>query len=345
MLTLMPLNPLQSALKRRNSKSYDYSRRGSLSTYSTYSLPNSKTSMRRFSSYEELAPIFQLFSNSQQQQQQQHQQLTLSESLPVTPQETTTKSSSLKHVRRGSFSLIRRESRSRKTSGDACAALDAQLARIKNKLAQFRNEDQELTHRVDDLASSVQEMYDGRVARPIRHKVAVLKSHKKDRPLSAAVFSREPSPNLQMIVESNSESEDDDTQSYEQYCRTNVPKLGVSSKPKRTPIKYSAAAAAAAATHADTETQKLSINFAALDVSNSSSQEPQEQKKLYFPNNTVRPKVKSAPVLSIVRNDLTKHDFDNSKRLSLISCKSDSVIISHDYHPSRLSFEKTAEAL
>ena len=55
----MPLSGIQSVLRRKNSKDYDFSRRGSLSVYSTYSLPTSKSSLRRFSSYEELAPIFQ----------------------------------------------------------------------------------------------------------------------------------------------------------------------------------------------------------------------------------------------------------------------------------------------
>lgn len=71
MLTLMPLSGLQSALKRKNSKNYDFSRRGSLSVYSTYSLPTSKSSLRRFSSYEGLAPIFQQFLAQQQENNQQ----------------------------------------------------------------------------------------------------------------------------------------------------------------------------------------------------------------------------------------------------------------------------------
>ena len=71
MLTLMPLSGLQSALKRKNSKNYDFSRRGSLSVYSTYSLPTSKNSLRRFSSYEGLAPIFQQFLEQQQNNQQE----------------------------------------------------------------------------------------------------------------------------------------------------------------------------------------------------------------------------------------------------------------------------------
>lgn len=71
MLTLMPLSGLQSALRRKNSKNYDFSRRGSLSVYSTYSLPTSKNSLRRFSSYEGLAPIFQQFLAQQHNQQQE----------------------------------------------------------------------------------------------------------------------------------------------------------------------------------------------------------------------------------------------------------------------------------
>ena len=73
MLTLMPLSGLQSALKRKNSKNYDFSRRGSLSVYSTYSLPTSKNSLRRFSSYEGLAPIFQQFLEQQHQQNNQQE--------------------------------------------------------------------------------------------------------------------------------------------------------------------------------------------------------------------------------------------------------------------------------
>lgn len=67
----MPLSGLQSALRRKNSKNYDFSRRGSLSVYSTYSLPTSKNSLRRFSSYEGLAPIFQQFLAQQHNQQQE----------------------------------------------------------------------------------------------------------------------------------------------------------------------------------------------------------------------------------------------------------------------------------
>ena len=114
MLTLLPLSGLHSALKRRNSKTYDFSsRRGSLAVYSTYSLPSSKNSMRRFSSYEELAPIFQM----------------LGEDKPSTTKSLKRKSS------------IRKSVAPRKDS--TCADLDAQIARIKGQLVSrsFRSHD------------------------------------------------------------------------------------------------------------------------------------------------------------------------------------------------------------
>ena len=108
MLTLLPLSGLHSALKRRNSKTYDFSRRGSLSVYSTYSLPSSKSSMRRFSSYEELAPIFQIIG-----------------------QDVQSKTRSLK--RKGSAKQSA-PSKDVAESTYACDELDAQIARIKGQL-------------------------------------------------------------------------------------------------------------------------------------------------------------------------------------------------------------------
>ena len=109
MLTLLPLTGLQAALKRRNSKTIDFSRRGSISVYSTYSLPrDSKSSMRKFSSYEELAPIFQLMQND----------------------EDVSKPRSIMG-RRASVAVT---TSSRSQADGACAALDAQLARIRGQL-------------------------------------------------------------------------------------------------------------------------------------------------------------------------------------------------------------------
>ena len=115
MLTLLPLSGLHSALKRRNSKTIDFSRRGSISVYSTYSLPNSKSSMRRFSSYEELAPIFHLLSNDGKQQQ-------------LKPKSTL----SLRRSKRSAPAA------STRNSDALCADLDAQIARIKGQLVSSR---------------------------------------------------------------------------------------------------------------------------------------------------------------------------------------------------------------
>lgn len=108
MLTLLPLSGLHSALKRRNSKTYDFSRRGSLSVYSTYSLPSSKSSMRRFSSYEELAPIFQIIGKDVQ-----------SKTRSLKRKGSAKQSAPSKDVAESTF---------------ACDELDAQIARIKGQL-------------------------------------------------------------------------------------------------------------------------------------------------------------------------------------------------------------------
>lgn len=106
MLTLMPLSGLQSALKRKNSKNYDFSRRGSLSVYSTYSLPTSKSSLRRFSSYEGLAPIFQQFLSQQQQTDLNNE---ISSPVPSpSPSPPPPPPPPEKRKRRASFSLGRR---------------------------------------------------------------------------------------------------------------------------------------------------------------------------------------------------------------------------------------------
>ena len=130
-MTLLPFSGLQSAVKRRNSKTLDFRRRDSISVYATYSLPNSKSSMRRFSSYEELAPIFQEF-------------ITEGGSAPKSPEssmtDTTTVSGSSKpkglSKRRGSISFGKkpRSSPSPAKSNGSCADLDAQLAMIKGQL-------------------------------------------------------------------------------------------------------------------------------------------------------------------------------------------------------------------
>lgn len=121
----MPLSGLQSALRRKNSKNYDFSRRGSLSVYSTYSLPTSKNSLRRFSSYEGLAPIFQQFLAQQHNQQELSDgsvEMTYSPVPSPSPSPPPPPPLPEKRKRRGSLSLGKRW---RKLSGVGLAISDS----------------------------------------------------------------------------------------------------------------------------------------------------------------------------------------------------------------------------
>lgn len=113
MLTLMPLSGIHSALKRRNSKSYDFTKRDSLSIYSSYSLPSSKASMGKFSTYEDLAPIFQLLEPQGQEAKVKSRRPSIS-----------------KLIRKHSMSKFSEE----KKGDTLCSALDRQLAKIKEQL-------------------------------------------------------------------------------------------------------------------------------------------------------------------------------------------------------------------
>lgn len=154
MLTLLPFSGIQDAFKRRNSTTMDQftDRRGSISVYDTYSLPNSKADMRRFSSYEQLAPFFQqILSHT-------HENINSAAPAPVPSPSTSSTASSnsspsvpspLVRSRRGSISRIAnaltgsfRRRRSVPTisttyeseSEVSCDDLDARIAKIKGQL-------------------------------------------------------------------------------------------------------------------------------------------------------------------------------------------------------------------
>ena len=151
MLALLP-SGIQDAFRRRNSTTMDQftDRRGSISVYDNYCLPNSKADMRRFSSYEQLAPFFQ--------------QILSQDNVPANPvppapaptpaQPTSSNNaapivpSPLVRARRGSIGRIasaltgsfRRQRSvpakytSQSESEVSCEDLDAQIARIKDQL-------------------------------------------------------------------------------------------------------------------------------------------------------------------------------------------------------------------
>ena len=202
MLTLMPLSGLQTALKRRNSKTYDFSRRGSLSVYTTYSLPTSKSYMRRFSSFEELAPIFNL--------------------LTPPPEKTVIKKMSSFRRRSSRKSSSCSES-SEECETKCCEELDSQIAKIKKQLSQLKNEDIELAQRVDDLHSSVNDMCKTHNIDPSAQEEVLLERKTSSNSLSVI---RESS--VEVVDDDGSDSEDE---SFEEYCKATLPKIGARSTP------------------------------------------------------------------------------------------------------------------
>jgi hypothetical protein len=138
------------------------------------------------------------------------------------------------------------------------------------------------------------------------------------------------SGNLTVIRESSFEllddelkddSSSDDEQSFEDYCRTNIPKLGTT---------RTAAAA------------NQPIKFSALDDVDLPA-EHNDPKRYCLPNNLdLRPKSESAPQLEVVRNDLSDSSSSSSQRWSVISTQSDSVLITskgNSYHSAHQHFE------
>ena len=109
--------------------------------------------------------------------------------------------------------------------------------------------------------------------------------------------------------ELENDSSSDDEQSFEDYCRTNIPKLGTTrAVAVRQPIRFTA------------------LDDVDLPIEH-------DPKRYCLPNNLdVRPKSESAPQLEVIRNDLsdsnsTSTGSGSSQRWSVISTQSDSVLI------------------
>ena len=127
MLSLLPI-PSFSGLRGKG-KSAELKRRDSSGNIYSQSLPSTA---RRFSSYEELGPLFQ--------------------SLVVV--QDTQKSTSLR--RHNLHQSVKAKSSSRDTG---CDELDAKLARIKGQLTLLKSDHMDMSHRVDDLTNSVGQLY------------------------------------------------------------------------------------------------------------------------------------------------------------------------------------------
>lgn len=212
--------------------------------------------------------------------------------------------------------------------------------------AQLKNEDTEISQRVDDLHSSVGDLYREHSNVERQHMLttslttsltATLSPTTKVKDSSQSPVSSSPpeslslhhqsttmpsnlsSGSLSVIRESSfeildddlpakddSSSDDDDEQSFEDYCRANIPKLGVSHA-KRQPI-----------------------SFSALDDVDLPA-EHFDPKKYCLPNNLkVTPTSHSAPQLQLIKNDLSDSSSshcDSNQRWSVISVQSDSVLV------------------
>ena len=176
--------------------------------------------------------------------------------------------------------------------------------------AQLKNEDLEMSQRVNNLSSSVEELCKSPIqsAQPARPRLSELRRHS----IAEAMLRRPDSYcNLEVVQESDLESDDDDL-SFEDYCKSYIPKVGKrESHPK--------------------------VQVPSFDEVDTLS----DPKKDIMPNNLLKPKAKSVPAqLDIIWNDLSL-PAPQSQRLSMISCYSDSVVITGKYQPSSLSFEHT----
>ena len=108
------------------------------------------------------------------------------------------------------------------------------------------------------------------------------------------------------------DSSSDDEQSFEDYCRMNIPKLGTS------------------------RTSHQPISFTALDDVELTADQV-DPKKYWLPNNLeVRPRSNSSPQIQLIKNDLSDEDRSNP-RWSVVSVQSDSVLITQRRHSYQCS--------
>ena len=116
-------------------------------------------------------------------------------------------------------------------------------------------------------------------------------------------------------------SSSEDEQSFEDYCRTNIPKLGTTrAATTRQPIEFSAL---------------VDITLPAEHI---------DPKNYCLPNNLdSKPNSQSAPQLEFIKNDLSSASGESSacQRWSVISTQSDSVLITSkgNTHQPRYPFD------
>jgi len=165
-----------------------------------------------------------------------------------------------------------------------------------------------MSQRVEDLSSSVESFYSENMS-PQDQLYLSLRQEKMQRSHSLQYQrSSLSTPGLESISESSSEDEEEgDEQAFEDYCRRSIPLMS-----RSRPTSHMSEEPGSTEDRPDIDTKEYCLL-----------------------NNTVRPKAKSTSQLNVIRNDLTRHDsaYSSSKRLSVISCVSDSVLITHKHLP------------
>jgi hypothetical protein len=361
MLALLPTG-IQDAFRRRNSTTMDQftDRRGSISVYDNYCLPSSKADMRRFSSYEQLAPFFQQILS---------QDNVPAKPLPPAPAPTLAQPTSpssannaapivpspLVRARRGSISKFasaltgsfRRQRSapakpiSQSESEVSCDDLDAQIARIKEQLAQFKSEDTDMSQRVDDLSSSVEELCVHNAHSALNSPSSISSQDhlyyrlRQEKMLRSQCRRHSVSVSgLQSISESAIDSEEEEDGENDSIATGDVClRLSAQMRCSR-PSSYASVS----------EEPELSPNPEEAYVHDYAN-----TKDYCLLNNTFKqsPKRKANSMTQLphmIRNDLTRQrSGTSSKRHSLISIKSDSILVTHRHMPALKTLQKEHE--
>jgi hypothetical protein len=331
-------------------------RRGSISVYDTYSLPTSKADMRRFSSYEQLAPFFQQILS--QESASAGRVPAAPAPAPTSPSAASNSSTSptvpspLVRSRRGSIgsrfasaltgsfrrqkSASARQVVSESESEASCDDLDAKLAEIKGKLAQFKSEDIAISQRVEDLSSSVEDLYAStpECSSPLSHQDHLYSQLREEKMRRSNSFqSYRPSVStsgLQSISENDSELDDREKEERDSALHRAAGQVTLRRSP---PLQRSRPS-----------------SYASISEEPESSDDT-NTKSYCLLNNTLRLQTKDrakslTQIPHVIRNDLSRpaDSADASqKRNSVISIMSDSVLITHRHLPAMRSLLKEQE--
>ena len=178
---------------------------------------------------------------------------------------------------------------------------------IETLQAQLKSQDIDMSQRVDDLSSSVQDLCNQH-----RDKIHTSASTKS---LTLVRESLLESLDNKSVVEVSDISDSEDEQSFEDYCRTTFTLIG------------------------DRRPSSSTINFPSVDIVVQCVDDDPKRHCL-LNNRSLRPKAQSTPLLNKVHNDLS----EGCKLSKTLSVASDSVlVVTRRKEARKLSFTKTTD--